>query len=89
MKKNECYERLGDLIENVVLVDIEEQIDELFEKVANDKQSKGKYDEEINELHELRKEFKEILEELDNNELESDECKELYDEILAMVSEEE
>jgi DNA repair ATPase RecN len=89
MKKKECYERLGDLIQNVVLVDIEEQLDDLFEKVANDKNAKEQYNDEINDLHEMRTEFKTILEEIDNNELQSDECAELYDEILQLISEDE
>ena len=89
MKKTECYERLGDLIENVVMVDIEEQLDELFEKVANDKNAKDEYNDEINDLHEMRTEFKAILEDIENNELENDECTELYDEILHLISDEE
>jgi hypothetical protein len=88
-KKNECFERLRDLIEDVVLIDLEEQIDEIFAVIAKEKSGKEEYEDELNELHEMRKEFKLIIEDIDNKELESEECKELYDEILKLISEEE
>lgn len=89
MKKKECYERLEDLIRDVVLLDIEEQIDAIFEKITKDKNAKEKYNIELEELYEMRNEFKAVLEDIDTKELESDECKELYDEIILMISEEE
>lgn len=89
MKKKECYERLRDLIEDVVLVDIEEQLDSVFEQIAKDKNGKENYTPELDDLHEMRNEFKAIIEDIKNNELEVEECKELYDEIILMISEEE
>lgn len=85
----DCSLRLKELIEEVVLPDIEEQIDEIFAVVAKDKQGKEKHQEELEELHEMRNEFKSIIEEIDNHELEQDECEELFNEIIEMISEEE
>lgn len=89
MEKKECYTRLADLVNDVVLVDIEDQLDEIFAKVAKDKNANDKYTNEIEELHEMRNEFKAILEDIEKNDLELDECKELYDEIINLISEEE
>lgn len=83
---NDCFTQLKELIENVVLADIEDQTDEIFELIAKDKNSKDKYTDELNDLYEMREEFHEILKDIKNNELSAEECQELYKEIFDMIS---
>ena len=83
---NECFLKLKELIENIVLVDIEDQMDEVFLQITQDKNGKEKYEAELEELREMRVEFQEILEDIKNKELTQEECKELYDEIFLMIS---
>lgn len=83
---SECFVKLKELIENVVLADIEDQTDEIFELITKDKDSKTKYTDELNDLYEMREEFHEILKDIKNNELSPEECKELYEEIFDMIS---
>lgn len=83
---NDCFTQLKELIENVVLADIEDQTDEIFELIAKDKNSKDKYTDELNNLYEMREEFHEILKDIKNNELSAEECQELYKEIFDMIS---
>ncbi|MFZ9659544.1 MAG: hypothetical protein ACO29X_03240 [Arcobacteraceae bacterium] len=82
----DCFVKLKELIENVVLADIEDQTDEIFALIAKDKDSKDKYTDELNDLYEMREEFHEILTDIKNNELSKEECKELYEEIFEMIS---
>jgi shikimate kinase len=83
---NDCFIKLKELIENVVLADIEDQTDEIFALIAKDKDGKDKYKEQLDELYEMREEFYEILNEIKNKQLTKDECKELYEEIFEMIS---
>ena len=85
----ECFTKLKELIENVVLADIEDQIDTIFEQITKEKDSKDKYTDELNDLYEMRSEFNEILADIKNKELSKEECKELYEEIFDMISEEQ
>jgi len=85
----ECFTKLKELIENVVLADIEDQIDTIFEQITKDKNGKEKYEDELNDLYEMRTEFNEILNDIAKKELSKEECKELYEEIFDMMSEDE
>jgi DNA repair ATPase RecN len=86
---NDCFIKLKELIENVVLADIEDQIDTIFEQITKDKNGKEKYEDELNDLYEMRTEFNEILNDIAKKELSKEECKELYEEIFDMISEDE
>ncbi|MCI0500786.1 MAG: hypothetical protein L0Y61_03435 [Epsilonproteobacteria bacterium] len=86
---NDCFIKLKELIENVVLADIEDQIDTIFEQITKDKNGKEKYEDELNDLYEMRTEFNEILNDIVKKELSKEECKELYEEIFDMISEDE
>jgi Mg2+ and Co2+ transporter CorA len=86
---NDCFIKLKELIENVVLADIEDQIDTIFEQITKEKDSKDKYTDELNDLYEMRTEFNEILNDIAKKELSKEECKELYEEIFDMISEDE
>lgn len=76
------------MIEEIVLPDIEEELDNIFEKVTKTKDSK-EFNTQINDLHEMRDEFKEILKEIEEKTLTKEECIEIYEEIKSMIIEEE
>ncbi len=84
-----CYTKLRELIEEVVLPDIEDHIDSIFATIAKDKVTDDAKNTELQNMHDLRDEFKTILEEIQNKELDKDECKEIYDDIMDMISSEE
>jgi len=86
MKK--CHLKLKELLEEVVLPDIEEELDDTFEKINKTKNS-TEFEEHIKDLHEMRDEFKEILEEIEEKTLSNDECTEIYEEIIDMIGEDE
>ena len=86
---NECNKRLKKLLEDVVMPDIEDAIDDIFEDIASNKNASQKEEDELEEFQEMRKEFTLILEDINNDELEEDECKELLEEISAMIEEAE
>ncbi|MEA3352594.1 MAG: hypothetical protein U9Q33_02085 [Campylobacterota bacterium] len=87
MKK--CNLKLKKLIEDVVLPDIEDHMDHIFEQIANNKSSNDQLNDELAQMQEMRKEFQEILTEIDENSLDNDECTELYEDIMEMIKEEE
>ena len=87
MKK--CNQKLKELIEEIVLPDIEDHMDGIFETIAKEKKANEELSKEIDELHEMRDEFHQILEEINNNELENDECVEIFEQIKGMIKDEE
>jgi len=86
---SECNERLKKLLEDVVMPDIEDAIDDIFEDIATNKNASQKEEDELEEFQEMRKEFTLILEDINNDDLEEDECKELLNEITVMIEEAE
>ena len=84
-----CEQRLQELIEDVVIPDIEEHVDDIFEEITNNKNASSETKIELDELHEMRTEFTQILEDIKNKELEKDECAELYEEIKQMIDDNE
>lgn len=64
--------KLLKMIQQEVLPEIEEHMDELFAIVA-DKNASNEDKEELKETQALHQDFKEILKELEENELEEDE----------------
>jgi len=85
MKK--CDLKLKELIERTVMPDIEDRLDEIFADIAKSKKATDEQNEEIKEMHEMRDEFNDILKEIENRELDKEECAELYEEILEMIGE--
>ncbi|MBD3843769.1 MAG: hypothetical protein IE909_18215 [Campylobacterales bacterium] len=83
----EQQKKLQELIENVVIPDIEDHIDDILTLIAKDKVLDDAKESELNSINEMKDEFKAILNELANNELDDQECVELYDEIMDMISE--
>lgn len=84
-----CMKKLKALIEDVVMPDIEDHIDDIFEEIASSKNASEEDNNDLKEMHEMRDEFQEILKEIDNNELEAEECSELLEEINIMLKEQE
>ncbi|NLO18015.1 MAG: hypothetical protein GX118_07480 [Arcobacter butzleri] len=78
-------QKLKNLIENEVLPEIEESIDYLFELV-NNKQATSEDKEELRVTQDLLKAFNEILVELENNEIDEEECLQIIEEIEEMRS---
>lgn len=82
-----CNQKLKELIENIIMPDIEEHIDGIFETIAKDKVADDAKKTELESIKQMKEEFETILDEIDKNELDSDECKEIYDDIMDMISE--
>lgn len=83
-----CHIKLKELIEEVVIPDIEDALDETFEQINKTKNS-TEFEEKLKDLHEMRDEFQEILQEIEDRTLSKDECIEIYNEIMEMLGEEE
>lgn len=77
MKK--CDLKLKELIEEVVLPDIEDNLDEIFAEIAKTKTTTLAQKEEIEQMHEMRDDFNAILKDIENKELDKEECAELYE----------
>lgn len=75
---------LKEIITNEVLVEIEEYIDDLFEIVAAKKET-SETKEELANMQEMKKEFEELLSDLEAGEIDDDEAQEIYDEIVDML----
>jgi len=85
MKK--CDLKLKELIQTVVLPDIEDNLDDIFAEIARDKTTSLAQKEEINQMHEMREDFKAILDDIENRKLDKEECAELYEAITQMIDE--
>ena len=84
-----CDLKLKELIETTVIPDIEDRLDEIFADIASSKDATEEQNEEIKDLHEMRDEFNDILKDIENRELDKEECTELYQEITDMISDSE
>ena len=87
MKK--CDLKLKELIERTVMPDIEDRLDEIFADIAKNKNASEEQNAEIKEMHEMRDEFTEILKDIENRELDKEECAELYEAITEMINDSE
>jgi len=76
------------LLQNEVIPELEDHMDDLFEKIASNKGAK-KYQEELQEVRDLHKDFKEILEDAMSGDMDDDECAEVIEEIMDMFDSEE
>ncbi len=79
-------EELIDLLNNDIIPEIEDVIDGLFELINDAKTATEEVKQELNELQELKTEFKVMLEEAMTGELEEDEAGEILEEIEEMRS---
>ena len=75
---------LKELIQNVVLEDVNDYIDELLEQIAAKKETPEMKEELIN-MQDMKKEFNELLVDLENGEIDDEEAKGIIDEINEML----
>lgn len=79
--------QLEQLIKNDVLTHVEDYIDELFELIASKKDNE-RTKEELSAIQEMRDDFKEMLKDLDEGNIDDEECQEIIEEINEMLEEE-
>ena len=84
---DDCNNKLKTLLEDIIIPDIEDAIDDIFENINSKKDASKEDQDELDELYDMKNEFTLILEDIANDELQEDECKELIDEISEMISE--
>lgn len=84
----QCSEKLKQILEDIVMPDLEDAIDDIFDDIASTKGASKEQENDLDEMQELRKEFTLVLEDIKNNQLDEEECKELLDEIADMISKE-
>jgi polyhydroxyalkanoate synthesis regulator phasin len=83
-------QKLEELVNKQVIPDIDDALDEIFEQIADEKNANDEQKEEIDELREFKADLKDLLDDILSGEIEDDECKEIYDDILeAQQSEKE
>ena len=80
-------EKLKNLLSNEILPDLEESIDEMFAMVERDKTISLADREELEELQEMHAECREILIEIEANELDENEAVELLTELMEVKAE--
>lgn len=87
IEKDPIFEDLKVLIEDTMIPDIEEGIDDLFEMIAADKNADDEQKEELNDMQELKKELMEVLEDLENESISSEEATQIYDDLVDLIEE--
>lgn len=75
---------LAELLKEEIIPEIEDYMDELFERIANEKQASDEDKEEYEELREMRDSFTEMLKDVEGGDMDDEECIELIEEIEAM-----
>jgi septal ring factor EnvC (AmiA/AmiB activator) len=84
-----CDLKLKELIEDTVMPDIIDRLDEISSDIASSKNATDEQKEEIKDLNEMRDEFNSILKDIENRELDKEECAELFQDITEMISDSE
>jgi len=84
-----CTKQLKELIQEVVLPDIEDYLDDIFEQIAKTKNASDEHTTELASMHEMREEFQSIIKDIEDNQLSNNECVELFEEITLMIKENE
>lgn len=82
-------QKLEELVSKQVIPDIDDALDEIFEKIADEKNANDEQKEEIEELREFKSDLKDLLDEIASGEIEDEECEEIYKDILAAQQSEE
>jgi hypothetical protein len=80
-----CITYLKSKIEEVLIPDMIEYIDELFEEISNNKNASQENKDNLKEIQSMKAEFEAVVKDLDNGELEEDECMELLEEVNIML----
>ena len=75
-------QKLEELLTKIVIPDIDERLDEIFAEIADSKEASADAKEEIDELREFKADLQDVLTDLENGDIDEEECKELIDDIL-------
>ena len=78
-------EKLTKMIEEIILIDIEDGIDEILAIIASKNDTQDDRDE-LGELRQMQTEFKEMIQEVEGNELEDDEIESLIQELTDYIN---
>ncbi len=81
-------EKLKSLLIAEVIPDLEEAIDEMFSMIDKAKMASISDKEELQELQEMLTECKEIIVDIDTGEMEDDEAVDIFNELMALKTEE-
>jgi hypothetical protein len=84
----QIQQALYDLISQSVLPDVEDYMDELFEIIAAKKETEEDK-QALSEMQEMKDDFTLMLKELENDELDDEECLEIFEEIKSMIEAEQ
>ena len=82
-KKDELIQ----LLENVLIPDLEDYMDDLFEVIASKKTKDPEAEAELAETREVYQDFQEILQDAANGEMDEAECAEVLEELREMMEE--
>ena len=74
---------LKNMLVDEVIPEVEDYMDDIFELIAT-KKATPEDEAELDEVRDMRDEFKEMLTEIDNDEIDEDECAEIISELNAM-----
>jgi polyhydroxyalkanoate synthesis regulator phasin len=75
-------QKLEELLTKQVIPDIDDALDEIFEQIADEKNANDEQKEEIEELREFKSDLKDLLDDIKSGEIEDEESKEIYNDIL-------
>ena len=81
-KQLKITERLKNLLTSEIIPDLEEAIDELFSIIEQAKMASIADKEELQELQEMHRECKDIVSEINTNEMNEDEAEEILQELI-------
>ena len=84
----QIQQALYDLISQSVLPDVEDYMDELFEIIAAKKETEEDK-QALSEMQEMKDDFTLMLKELENDELDDEECLEIFEELKSMIEAEQ
>jgi uncharacterized protein YaaN involved in tellurite resistance len=76
--------QLKHLIQNELIPDVEDHIDEIFESIASQKDATPQERAQLDDMQALRDEYKELLTELQNGDIDEEEAEQLYTELTSM-----
>jgi polyhydroxyalkanoate synthesis regulator phasin len=77
-------QELEEMITNIVIPDVNNELDAIFEEIADNKEATEDAKDEIAELRELKEEFQSILDDIQSGDMDEEESKELVNEIKSI-----
>lgn len=76
--------QLKHLIQNELIPDVEDHIDDIFESIASQKDASAQERAQLEDLQALRDEYKGLLNEIENGQIDEEEAEQLYTELTSM-----